>query len=87
MEIEFNAQNFALGAATSQSSVYGAYSASGAEATDGNLGNFTSKELSLRPGTYVAVGVRPGYRDVRQEFRVAPEVDMQPVVVRCEEAI
>lgn len=53
----------------------------------GNLGSFTSKELSLRPGTYVAVGVRPGYRDVRQEFRVAPEVDMQPVVVRCEEAI
>lgn len=53
----------------------------------GNLGNFTSKELSLRPGTYVAVGVRPGYRDVRREFRVAPEVDMQPVVVRCEEAI
>jgi len=53
----------------------------------GNLGSFTSKELSLRPGTYVAVGVRPGYRDVRREFRVAPEVDMQPVVVRCEEAI
>lgn len=53
----------------------------------GNLGNFASRELTLRPGTYVAVGVRPGFRDVRLEFRVAPEIDMQPVVVRCEEQI
>ena len=42
----------------------------------GNLGNFTSRELALRPGTYVAVGVRPGFRDVRLEFRVAPEIEM-----------
>ena len=53
----------------------------------GVLGNFTNRRLELRPGTYVAVGARPGYRDVRLEFRVAPEVDMQPVVVRCEEPI
>ncbi|MBU2675949.1 MAG: hypothetical protein KJP16_02620, partial [Gammaproteobacteria bacterium] len=53
----------------------------------GNLGNFTSRELALRPGTYVAVGSRPGFRDVRLEFRVAPEIDMQPIVVRCEERI
>jgi hypothetical protein len=53
----------------------------------GKLGSFDSHELSLRPGTYVAIGVRPGYRDVRQEFRVAPEIDMQPIVVRCEEPI
>ena len=53
----------------------------------GKLGSFDQHELSLRPGTYVAVGVRPGYRDVRLEFRVAPEIDMQPIVVRCEEPI
>ncbi len=53
----------------------------------GVLGRFNSTELALRPGTYVAVGVRPGFRDVRLEFRVAPELDMQPVVVRCEEPI
>jgi tetratricopeptide (TPR) repeat protein len=53
----------------------------------GKLGSFDKHELSLRPGTYVAVGVRPGYRDVRLEFRVAPEIDMQPIVVRCEEPI
>lgn len=53
----------------------------------GKLGSFDRTELSLRPGTYVAVGSRPGFRDVRLEFRVAPEIDMQPVVVRCEERI
>ncbi|MDH3534081.1 MAG: hypothetical protein OEO82_14190, partial [Gammaproteobacteria bacterium] len=53
----------------------------------GKLGSFATRELSLRPGTYVAVGSRPGYRDVRLEFRVAPEVEAKPIVVRCEEAI
>jgi hypothetical protein len=53
----------------------------------GRLGNFMRKEVKLRPGTYVAVGVRPGYRDVRMEFRVAPEQEMEPVIVRCEERI
>ena len=53
----------------------------------GRLGNFMRKEVSLRPGTYVAVGSRAGFRDVRLEFRVAPEIQMQPVVVQCEEPI
>ena len=53
----------------------------------GKLGSFESQEISLRPGTYVAVGSRPGYRDVRLEFRVSPETELQPVVVRCEEQI
>ncbi len=53
----------------------------------GRLGTFETRELDLRPGKYVAVGSRPGYRDVRLEFRVAPEIDLQPIVVRCEEAI
>ena len=53
----------------------------------GKLGSFETHELDLRPGTYVVIGSRPGYRDVRLEVRVAPEVDMQPVVVRCEETI
>jgi serine/threonine protein kinase/tetratricopeptide (TPR) repeat protein len=53
----------------------------------GRLGNFMRKEVDLRPGTYVVVGSRPGYRDVRLEFRVAPENAMEPVVVQCEEKI
>jgi serine/threonine protein kinase len=53
----------------------------------GRLGNFMRKEINLRPGTYVAVGSRPGFRDVRLEFRVAPEIEMEPVIVQCEERI
>jgi tetratricopeptide (TPR) repeat protein len=53
----------------------------------GRLGSFDRQEVSLLPGTYVAVGSRSGYRDVRLEFRVAPEIDMQPIIVRCEEQI
>jgi len=53
----------------------------------GKMGHFMRKELRLRPGTYVVVGTRPGYRDVRMEFRVAPEIEMEPVVVQCEERI
>lgn len=53
----------------------------------GNLGTFARQELTLRPGEYVALGSRPGFRDVRLEFRVAPEIEMQPIVIVCEEQI
>jgi hypothetical protein len=53
----------------------------------GRLGTFATQELQLRPGQYVAVGSRPGFRDVRLEFRVAPELEPRPVVVVCEEPI
>ncbi len=53
----------------------------------GRLGRFDRKEIDLRPGSYVAVGSRAGYRDVRLEFRVAPEIDIEPVIVQCEEPI
>jgi tetratricopeptide (TPR) repeat protein len=53
----------------------------------GKLGNFTTHEISLRPGTYVAVGSRPGFRDVRLEFQIGPELEAKPIIIRCEEAI
>lgn len=53
----------------------------------GKLGTFGTQELELRPGVYVAVGNRPGYRDIRLEFRVAPEIEMKPIVIQCEEQI
>lgn len=53
----------------------------------GKFGAFSMQELALRPGVYVAVGSRPGYRDVRLEFRVAPEIEMKPIVIQCEEQI
>lgn len=53
----------------------------------GRIGNFEQHVLSLRPGTYVAVGSRPGYRDVREEFTVALEASQITVTIRCTEKI
>jgi tetratricopeptide (TPR) repeat protein len=53
----------------------------------GELGYFTGKSLSLRPGHYVAVGRRDGYRDVRVEFFVDPDKAMDPVIVSSTEKI
>ncbi len=53
----------------------------------GNLGIFSSRRLELRPGPYVVVGTRDGYRDVRRNIRVDPAGNMPPVVIRCEETI
>jgi tetratricopeptide (TPR) repeat protein len=51
------------------------------------LGTFERHTLELRPGEYTAVGTRPGYRDVRETFRVAPEDPPLTVTVACTEAI
>ena len=53
----------------------------------GELGYFVSKSLSLRPGYYVAVGHRGGYRDVRVEFFVDPHQAMEPIIVRTDEKV
>ena len=53
----------------------------------GVLGQFTSQQLELRPGTYTVVGSRPGYRDVRQTLTVKPGYQQQTVDIRCEETV
>lgn len=53
----------------------------------GVLGRFQSQTLSLTPGRYVAVGTRPGYRDVRTEFEVGFDNRSTPVTVACTEEI
>ncbi len=53
----------------------------------GVLGRFQSQTLSLKPGRYVAVGTRPGYRDVRTEFEVGFDNRSTPVTVACTEEI
>jgi tetratricopeptide (TPR) repeat protein len=53
----------------------------------GVLGRFESQTLSLKPGRYVAVGTRPGYRDVRTEFEVGFDNRSAPVTVACTEEI
>ncbi|MCB1675983.1 MAG: hypothetical protein KDI01_06815, partial [Halioglobus sp.] len=51
------------------------------------LGRFAQRELSLRPGTYTAVGMRNGYRDVRHTFTVTHDSDPPTVTIICTEPI
>lgn len=53
----------------------------------GRFGRFSSRELMLPPGTYVAVGTRDGYRDVRVEFTLNAGQEPAHVVVSCQEKI
>lgn len=53
----------------------------------GELGKFNQQVLSLKPGKYVAVGTRPGYRDVREEFEVGFGNRSAPVTVACTDEI
>ncbi|MDE2148856.1 MAG: hypothetical protein KGJ55_03260 [Gammaproteobacteria bacterium] len=54
----------------------------------GALGRFQTRNIDLRPGHYVAVGTRPGYRDVRIEFDVTPGAAATgPIEVRCQERV
>ena len=53
----------------------------------GAVGMFTRKELQLKPGRYVAIGSRPGYRDVRREFTLTPGGAAVTVDVRCTETV
>ena len=50
------------------------------------LGLVQQQTLTLRPGTYTAVGMRTGFRDVRIQFDVKPG-QLNTVDVRCVEAI
>lgn len=51
------------------------------------LGRFEEQQLSLRPGTYVAVGIRDGYRDVRLTFSIGHDKEPPTVVIVCTEQI
>lgn len=51
------------------------------------LGTFTEHDLSLRPGSYTAVGSRDGYRDVRETFSVSHGRPVGTIHVVCTEKI
>jgi tetratricopeptide (TPR) repeat protein len=53
----------------------------------GTLGAFTRREIPLKPGTYAVLGIRRGFRDVRQTVTVIPGKRVPSVVVSCTEAI
>ncbi|MEX0963145.1 MAG: hypothetical protein WDZ52_03765 [Pseudohongiellaceae bacterium] len=52
-----------------------------------SLGTFQQTSLSLKPGRYVAVGKRDGYREVREEFTVGFGQTPESVIVQCDERI
>lgn len=52
-----------------------------------NMGIFEQTSLSLKPGRYVAVGKRSGFRDVREEFTVGFGLTPASVLVQCDERI
>ena len=52
----------------------------------GEFAPFMEKTLQLKPGKYIAEGIREGYRDVRVEFTVLGS-GTAPVVVQCRETI
>jgi tetratricopeptide (TPR) repeat protein len=52
-----------------------------------NLGLFERHEMPLKPGRYVAVGKREGYREVRQEFVVGFNQTPSLVIVKCDERV
>jgi tetratricopeptide (TPR) repeat protein len=51
------------------------------------LGRFQERQLNLRPGTYVAVGTREGYRDVRLTFSLSHGSEPPTVVIACTDQI
>ncbi|GAB1261356.1 hypothetical protein [Aurantivibrio plasticivorans] len=53
----------------------------------GDLGVFSETTVTLKPGTYTAVGTRRGYRDARTEFTVSGENQNQTIVIQCSEKI
>jgi hypothetical protein len=53
----------------------------------GRLGTLKRRTLELLPGSYTVTGSRPGYRDVRRQFRVAPGAPAPHVSLRCDEAL
>jgi hypothetical protein len=53
----------------------------------GPVGRFREKTLELRPGSYVVVGTRRGYRDTRRTLVVPPGRSPEPLTVRCDEVL
>jgi len=49
----------------------------------GRIGRFSARELSLRPGTYIVVGSRDGYRDERLELVVKPGPEPIRITIVC----
>lgn len=52
-----------------------------------HLGTFRRQQLELKPGTYTAVGVRTGFRDVRQQFTLSHDQSAPVITIACTDPI
>jgi tetratricopeptide (TPR) repeat protein len=52
-----------------------------------HLGTFSRQQLELKPGTYTAVGVRNGYRDVRRKFTLSHDQASPVIEISCTDPI
>jgi len=53
-----------------------------------DLGKFSTKNLSLKPGRYVIRGVRLGFQDVRKEIDVLPgTLEVESISISCTESV
>ncbi|MGH8220917.1 MAG: hypothetical protein ACREUT_20470, partial [Steroidobacteraceae bacterium] len=50
----------------------------------GSFGTFARREIDLKPGRYIVIGTRAGYREVRRDVTVTPGQTGQTISVRCE---
>jgi hypothetical protein len=48
---------------------------------------FVEHQLSLKPGTYKAKGIRNGYHEVLQHFTIAHDSAPAPVTIICTKPI
>jgi tetratricopeptide (TPR) repeat protein len=52
------------------------------------LGQFSLRKMALKPGRYIAIGVRLGFQDVRKEIELYPAGDsIKSITVQCDQAI
>ena len=51
------------------------------------LGQFSKKNLSLKPGRYVVKGERLGYQDVRTEIELYPATERTSFIVSCDKKV
>ncbi|MDP2562576.1 hypothetical protein [Psychrobium sp. 1_MG-2023] len=53
----------------------------------GNLGNFSTKTLTLTPGLYTIVGSRDGFQDVRHQFSINANEKNKTILVQCDKRV
>lgn len=53
----------------------------------GKFGSFAARRIKLRAGRYIALGSRPGFRDVRVEFEASHKMKDMAVTIQCTERI